>query len=304
MTMTSHNKFDEQYLIIINDILKNGIYRTDRTDIGSIAGFSKKIDIDLSNGFPITTLRKVSLRIAFEELMFFLRGGTDTKILEDKKINIWKGNTSRNFLDGRKLTYLPIGNMGKGYGFQWRNFGGGYSVKQSHFYDFSTHDGCGDDQLYNLLYTLKNDPNSRRHIVIGWNPSQLNEMALAPCHLYNQYQILDGKLNSIFVMRSSDLIYGLPFNIISYALLNLFIASYLNIKCGILSYVGADVHIYNNLIPIANKLLTRKYYQSPSIILNKEINSLDDMLNIEYSDIKLIDYVYNPDFTNKPPMAI
>lgn len=294
------NNFENQYLAIMKDILENGIDKPDRTGIGSRSTWGQTIRVNLSEGFPMITTRKVNLRIAFEETWFFLRGETDTKKLEEKKINIWKGNTTREFLDNRSLNYLPEGHMGKGYGFQWRNFGGDYANKA----DYSIGYLNGVDQIKNLLDGLKNDPNSRRHLVTSWNPQQLDEMALPPCHLMHSYQVAAGKLNSSFKMRSSDLLYGLPFNFMGFSLLNQVFARYLHLEPNLLIYQGDDVHLYMNQIEIALKQIKRTPHDLPTIKINKELNTFEDILNLEYSDLELQNYTSDPDFKNKPSMAI
>lgn len=297
------NNYEKQYLSIMKDVLENGIDRPDRTGIGSRAIWHQSMRIDLAEGFPILTTRKIALRIAFEETWFFLRGETDTKKLEEKKINIWKGNTSREYLDKVNLAFLPEGHMGKGYSWQWRNFNGDYDpdlvdVEYGHIYR------KGIDQIKNLFDGLKSDPNGRRHIVTAWNPCQIADAALPPCHLYQQYQVLDGKLNSAFVLRSSDFLYGAPYNVMGYALLNIAFAKALSLEPGILGYMGEDVHLYSNQLNIAREQIQRIETDLPKITLNKEINSLDDILNIEYGDWTLEDYNPLPDFKDKPPMAV
>lgn len=300
------NNFDIQFLSIMRRILDTGIDRPDRTGIGSRAIWGATMDIDLSEGFPAPTHRKVALRIAFEEIMWMWRGSTDSKLLEAKNINIWKGNTSREFLDGRGLHDLPEGHIGKGYSFQWRNFGGGYKndVTTRFLNDYSGFDNSGADQVIQLLEGLQKDPNGRRHIITGWNPTQLKDMALPPCHLYQQYQILDGKLNSSFVMRSNDLVYGLSYNVMGYALLNHIIAKYLKIVPGKLFYVGMDVHIYENQMDMARELVDRTWFDLPTLKINKELNTIDDIMSLQFEDIELIGYKAHPDIKNKPKMAV
>lgn len=302
------NSFETQYLDIMKDILNNGIDRPDRTGVGSRTTWGQMMKIDLQEGFPIITTRKVSLKVAFEETWFFLRGETNTKKLEEKKINIWKGNTTREFLDNRNLNYLPEGHMGKGYGFQWRNFGGQYKeivdpITYNVKYDVSQSIN-GIDQVKNLLEGLKNDPNSRRHLVTSWNPQQLDEMALPPCHVMHSYQVVNGKLNSCFKMRSSDWMYGAPYNFESYSLLNLVFSKYLNLEPGILVYQGDDVHLYQNQIDVAKKQIKRKPHKLPTLNIKKDLNTLEDILNLEYTDLELIDYKFEPDFKDKPKMAV
>jgi thymidylate synthase len=299
----------------MENILAHGVDRPDRTGIGSRAIWGANIQIDLDEGFPIITTRKTSARIAFEETWFFLRGETDTKKLEAKKVNIWKGNTTREFLDARGLTYLPIGNLGKGYGFQWRNFGGGYEMVNTAFqpngipdeweYDYSKHDGKGFDQVIATLEGLKKDVNGRRHIISGWNPAQLHEMALPPCHLYQQYQILDGELNSQFLMRSWDFLYGAPFNIMGYALLNHAFAKYLKLKPGKLLAMGTDVHLYDNQLDIAIQQVERTPRALPTLTITKDLETIDDIFNLEWEDFEITGYDNPwPDFKDKPGMAV
>lgn len=305
------SNFERQYLSVMEEILWDGTDRGDRTSVGgSRAIWGCNIEIDLAEGFPIITTRKTTARIAFEETWFFLRGETDTKKLEAKKIGIWKGNTTREFLDSRGLNYLPEGHLGKGYGFQWRNFGGGYALNPMDPVsfvstpDYSRHDGKGFDQVVATLEGLKNDPNGRRHIISGWNPAQLHEMALPPCHLYQQYQILDGRLNSMFLMRSWDFLYGAPFNIMGYAMLNHAFAKYLGLEPGKLLAVGNDVHLYENQIEIAKFQVEREPFKLPKLTITKELNTIDDIMALEFTDFAIEGYEAHPDFKNKPGMAV
>lgn len=311
------NNFDSQYLSTMKRILDEGVDRPDRTGIGSRAIWGATMDIDLSEGFPITTHRKVALRIAFEEIMWMLRGDTNSKHLEEKKINIWKGNTSREFLDMRGLTYLPEGHIGKSYSFQWRNFGGDYAKTEPTPYygdngfmgnisypDYTKNDGNGIDQVAELLEGLKKDPNGRRHIITGWNPQQLKEMSLPCCHLYQQYQVLDGKLNSTFCLRSWDFLLGSAYNVMGYALLNMIFAKYLNLKPGKLFAVGMDVHLYSDQIEMAEEMVNRTWFDLPILNIKKDLNSLDDILSLEFNDLELVGYQAHPDYKNKPKMAI
>lgn len=306
------NNFDKQYLGVMKRILDEGIDRPDRTGVGSRAIWGATMEMELSEGFPITTHRKVALRIAFEEIMWMLRGDTNSKHLEEKKINIWKGNTSREFLDMRGLTYLPEGHIGKSYSFQWRNFGGDYGIDYTykstgaypHENGYSVQDRDGVDQVVELLNGLKKDPNGRRHIITGWNPKQLNEMVLPPCHLYQQYQVLDGKLNSTFVMRSWDFGFGANYNVMGYALLNMIFAKYLNLVPGKLFAVGMDVHLYSDQIEMAQEMINRTWFDLPLLNINKELNSLEDILALEFGDIELVGYKAHPDYKNKPKMAV
>lgn len=293
----------QNYIDLLKDIKENGIDKPDRTGIGSRSVFGRMLRWDLSKGFPLQTTRKVSLRIAFEETMFFLRGQTQTKILEDKKINIWKGNTSREFLDKRGLTYLPEGDMGRGYGALWRDWQTAPRDPIMNEYDTT-------DQIINLLTGLKNDPYSRRHVVTGWNPGELDRAALPPCHMMHLYSVEgdftvnQGKLNNAFIMRSNDVPFGLPMNIASYALLNHIFAKHLELIPGDLVYFGWDVHIYQNQSLMVDEILERTPRELPAIKINKDLITFEDILDLQWEDIEIIGYNPYPDVKNKPGMAV
>lgn len=310
------NAYDSKYTTLIRDILDNGKDRPDRTGIGSRALFGKSFTVDLADGFPILTTRKVAFRIAFEETMFFLRGETDTKKLEEKKINIWKGNTTREFLDKMGLQHLPEGDMGKGYGYQWTQWEK-YSIKR--YNDVVEHaDGSKTfleakvilehiNQVKEMLERAKKNPNDRRLLFSAWNPAQLGDTPLVPCHMLSQYQVLDGKLNSLWFQRSVDSIYGLPYNVMSYAFLNLLFSKALNLIPGELTFFGGDTHIYMNQVDIATEQVDvsqRFGFDLPKLEINKDINTWEDIVSLQYEDVKLVGYEAHPDFKNKPPMAV
>jgi thymidylate synthase len=304
----------QNYIDLIKDVSENGVDKPDRTGVGSRAVFGRMLRWDLSQGFPLQTTRRVPLRIAFEETMFFLRGETQTKLLEDKKINIWKGNTSREFLDKRGLGHLPEGDMGKGYGYQWRHW---ETLDAKIQWSWANEEnievvkrGEEVDQIADLLSGIKKDPYGRRHVVTGWNPGQLHEMALPPCHMLHMYSVEgdftvnQGKLNNCFVMRSNDVPFGLPFNIASYALLNHIFSKHLGMIPGELVYFGWDVHIYQNQMEMVSEILERTPRQLPQLIINKDLPTFDDILNLQWEDIELIGYDPYPDVKNKPGMAV
>lgn len=295
----------QNLLDLMSDVMQNGVDKADRTGIGSRAVFGRLLRWDLAQGFPIQTTRKVPLRIAFEETMFFLRGETQTKLLEDKKINIWKGNTTREFLDNRGLTTLAEGDMGKGYGYQWRH----WETPNPAY----PHDVVETDQIKDLLEGIKKDPLGRRHVITGWNPGQLNEMALPPCHMLQMhsvepptggFSVEEGKLHTCFVMRSNDIPYGLPFNIMSYALINHIFAKHLGLIPGDLVYMGWDAHIYQNQMDMVKEMLGRTPRALPTIVIKKDLPNLSDILDLQWADIELIGYDPYPDVENKPGMAV
>lgn len=311
------NGYNKKYLDLLIDILETGVDRPDRTGVGSRATFGKAFTVDLSHGFPILNTRKVGFRIAFEETMFFLRGDTNTKLLEEKNINIWKGNTSREFLDKMGLAQLPEGDMGKGYGYQWAS----WDKYVLHWDEFVKIDSVDNEQATysnikvtvshinqakEMLERAKKNPNDRRLLISAWNVAQLDQTPLVPCHVMHQYQILGGKLNSLWFQRSVDTVYGLPYNVMSYAFLNVVFAKYLNLIPGTLTFFGGDTHIYSNQIDISKEQVLRDAtkYSLPTLNINKELNSFQDILDLEYSNVELIGYESYPDFKDKPPMAV
>lgn len=286
----------ENFHTLLKHIMEHGVERPDRTDVGTsrfVPGYS--MQWDLQKGFPMLTTRKVPFRIAFEETMFFLRGETDTTKLEEKRIFIWKDNTSREFLDNKNLQHLPVGSLGTGYSHQWRNFGGEVGVPDS-----------GVDQIRNMLNEMKTNPTSRRHVVSAWNPTQLDGTPLPPCHLMHMYTVdpVNKLLHSSFVMRSNDVPFGLPFNIMGYAFLNHAFSAILGLKPGILTYFAQDAHIYKNQYAMVQEQLTRTPRDLPTLSFNRELKTFDDLLDLEFKDVTIDGYDPYPDIANKPNMAV
>lgn len=301
-----------QYLNLIKSILNTGSHKEDRTGTGTLGVFGTQLRFSLKdNTLPLLTTKKMFTRGIIEELLFFIRGETDTKKLEEKGVNIWKGNTSREFLDKRGLTYLPEGSLGKGYGFQWRNFGGTEEVFAYKKYfangseqvqNPSSSFKDGTDQLQNALNLIKNDPTSRKIIVSAWNPQQLKEMALEPCHMMFQFQVDNGKLNLHWYQRSVDTFLGLPFNIASYAILNMLFAKAAQLEPGDLVFSGGDTHIYKNHIHQALEQVQREPYQFPKLNINASINSIEDMESLSFENFVVENYNSHPAI--KADMAI
>lgn len=284
----------QNYLDLLSNVLENGTDRPDRTGIGSRFLSGQTLRWDLADGFPMVTTRKMFFRLAFEETMFFLRGQTDTKILEAKNVNLWKGNTSREFLDAVGLVDLPEGSLGTGYSHQWRNFGGTLGMQD------------GVDQIYDLLEGIRISPTGRRHIVSAWNPPQVTGTPLPPCHLMHMYSVNPDKntLNSTFIIRSSDLYLGLPFNILGYAFLNILFAKHLGLDPGELVYFGWDAHLYLDSLDAARLQADREPKPLPTLHIVPSVETFDDMLRVEYTDLELEGYEYHKKPLPKVKMAI
>lgn len=272
-------KEERGYLNLMLDILKYGEERNDRTSVGTLSLFGESLTFSLKeNTLPVLTTKKMHFKGIVEELLFFIRGETNTKLLEEKGVNIWKGNTSREFLDKRGLFHLPEGNMGPMYGFQWRNF-----------------NGEGIDQLSNAINLIKNDPTSRRIMITALNPAQSNQGVLEPCHTFMQFYVNNNnELSCQMYQRSIDYFLGAGFNLTSYALLTHIIAKLTNKKAKELKMVFGDTHLYKNHLNAATEQLTRKPFDFPKIKINKELSSIKDIENLQFSDFELINYNYHP----------
>jgi len=274
---------ESKYIDLVNDVLVNGESRDDRTGVGTISVFGRHFTMDISNSFPLLTTKRVFWRGVAEELLFFISGKTDTKILEGKGVNIWKGNTSREFLDKRGLTNLEEGEYGKSYGYQWRKFGDKV------------------DQLQELIDGIKNDPYSRRHYMTAWNPLELNNIPLPACHLSCQFYVSpkNNKLSCQVYMRSCDIFLGLPFNIASYALLTYMICHLTNLQPENLSFCLGDAHIYKTHIEQCKEMIVRDLRQLPTLKIIREVKNIDDF---KFEDFEIVGY--NPHPTIKAEMAV
>lgn len=288
------NAEEEQYCDEARRILSTGILKDDRTGTGTLSVVGSEMRFDLSdNDMPLLTTRKLALRIPYLEEQWMLRGMTDAKILEEKKIHIWNGNTSREFLDKRGLTNQPQGSIGASYGFQIRHWGAKYIDCNTNY------TGQGIDQLQKILNTLKNDPNSRRMMINTWNVSDLDKMSLEVCHFNTQFLVSDNKLSIIFSMRSSDFVLGCVSNIVQYALLLRWIAALMNFELGEIIYHAADVHVYLNHIDGLCQQLQREPRSFGKVTFNKIPASVD---SFEWEDCDFKDY--NPYHSIKFPMAV
>jgi thymidylate synthase len=284
------NLEEKNYLNLLENILNTGSVKKDRTGVGTISIFGSQLKFSLENNkIPMLTSKKMFHRGVIEELLFFIRGDTNTKLLEEKGVNIWKGNTSREFLDSKGFSNLEEGSMGKGYGFQWRRFG-------------ETETSKGIDQLKNVVNIIKTDPDSRRIIISAWNPLQLNEMVLPPCHAFMQFYVNDNKLSCHFYMRSVDTFLGLPFNILSYAILTHMLASMLNLQAKELIFSGGDTHIYSNHIEQVKTQIQREPFAFPYLLIKKKISSIEEMEKMKFKDFEINGYQSHPPI--KGEMAI
>lgn len=291
---------EQQYLDLLQDILDNGVDKEDRTGVGTRYVFSRTLRFPLRESFPILTTKRVYWRGVVEELLFFLRGDTNSKHLEEKRVNIWKGNTSREFLDNKGLTMLPEGEIGCSYSHQWRNFAGEHPLLPE------TKDLKGFDQVAYVIDKLKTNPYDRRMIISGWCPSQLHLQSLPPCHVayFFNYNPATNELNCHMTQRSCDTFLGVPFNLSSTALLTCLFAKAAGMKPGEITWTGVDVHLYRNHIEsgVVAEQISREPRPFPTLNIKKDIKTLDDIENLEYDDLELVGY--KPHKKLKAKMAI
>ena len=287
----THQCLETPYLNTVKHILNNGESREDRTGTGTISVFGNQIRFDISEYIPLLTTKFVPWKSCIHELLWFLKGKTDSKELEEVKVNIWKDNTTREFLDKRGLSHLPEGDIGAGYGFQWRHFGAEYETCHSDY------DGKGFDQIADVIHQLKENPTSRRILFSAWNPSFLDKMALPPCHVLCQFYVSfkDNQkyLSCQMYQRSQDVFLGAPFNIFSYAVLTYLLAKLCDMKPKELIISSGDTHIYKDHIEQMKEQIRRIPLTSPILTVSDSVlsKSLDD---ITIKDFELDGYFYHP----------
>lgn len=289
---------EHKYLHLMNDILYSGkTERPDRTGVGTLSNFGVSQTYDISGSVPFLTTKKLAWKTVLKELLFFLRGETDSKILEKQGVNIWKGNTSREFLDKRGLTQYPEGSMGPMYGYNLLHWNYPYQGPDHDYTD------KGYNQITELLKNLKEDPYSRRHLLTTYNPEIVKDSVLCPCHgISIQFYVEDDNMLSCHVYnRSQDSFLGMPFNIASYAILTYIIAKKVNMKPHKLIMTSGDTHIYTNHFDQVNTQLTRIPFPFPVLELSETIKD-KDMKDINIDDFELIGYLHHPPI--KAPMAI
>lgn len=262
------------YLDLLQHVLDTGETRTDRTGTGTLGVFGAQVRFDLSAGFPLLTTKKLHLRSIIHELLWFLKGDTNIRYLKENGVSIWDEWADEN------------GDLGPVYGRQWRSW--------------RTPDGRTIDQITQLIAALKNNPHSRRHIVSAWNPADVDQMALPPCHcLFQFYVSASGHLSCQLYQRSADLFLGVPFNIASYALLTLMIAQVTKLQPGHFVHTFGDLHLYLNHLDQAKLQLTREPRPLPRMTLNPDVT---DLFAFRFEDITLSDYDPHP--TIKAPIAV
>lgn len=255
----------EQYLKLLQHILDHGVEKKDRTGTGTLSVFGYQMRFDLSEGFPVMTTKKLHLRSIIHELLWFLKGETNIKYLNDNKVNIWN-----EWADEK-------GELGPVYGYQWRSWP-------------TTH-GRHIDQIEQVIDSIKRNPDSRRHIVSAWNVGELENMALPPCHLLFQFYVANGRLSCQMYQRSADIFLGVPFNIASYALLLMMVARETKLEPGDFVHTFGDAHIYLNHLDQVKLQLSRKPYPLPKMILNPEKTNIFDFV---FEDFSLENYLCHP----------
>jgi thymidylate synthase len=284
--MSILNEHDEyQYLKLIAEILKNGTTRLDRTNVGTISIFGSSMRFNLRNQFPLLTTKCVFWRGVVEELLWFISGSTNSSKLNEKKINFWNGNSSRQFLDASGFTDRKVGDLGPVYGFQWRHYGADYKTCDD---DYTNQ---GIDQLAEVINKIKTNPHDRRIIMTAWNPEQISQMALPPCHCFIQFYVSNGELSSQLYQRSADMGLGVPFNIASYSLLTLMIAHITNLRPGEFVHVLGDTHVYLDHIKPLKIQLARTPKPFPTLKINPKITNINDF---KFEDFELLGYAPHP----------
>ncbi len=254
-----------QYLHLLKHVINTGVEKSDRTGTGTKSVFGYQMHFDLQKGFPLLTTKKLHTRSIFHELLWFIRGETNTKYLKENGVTIWDDWADEN------------GELGPVYGSQWRAW--------------KTNDGREIDQLSEVISQIKKNPDSRRLIVSAWNVGEIDKMKLPPCHAFFQFYVSDGKLSCQLYQRSADIFLGVPFNIASYAALTMMVAQVCNLQPGTFVHTFGDAHIYSNHFDQVNLQLSRDPRPLPQLILNPEVKNIFDFT---YEDMKIVNYDPHP----------
>lgn len=255
----------KQYLDLLEHVMKNGYLKSDRTGTGTISVFGYQMRFNLQEGFPLLTTKKLHLRFIIHELLWFLKGSTNLQYLHENDVTIWDEWAK------------PDGELGPVYGYQWRSW--------------PRPDGTHVDQIANVVESIKNNPDSRRHIVSAWNVGELDRMALPPCHLLFQFYVAGERLSCQMYQRSCDIFLGVPFNIASYALLTMMMAQVTGLKTGEFVHTLGDAHIYLNHLDQVKLQLTRMPFKLPKMNINPDVH---DIFSFSYQDFSLQDYQSHP----------
>jgi thymidylate synthase len=255
----------EQYLSLLRHVMDHGVEKSDRTGTGTLSIFGYQMRFDLNQGFPLMTTKKLHLKSIIYELLWFLKGDTNVRYLNDHKVSIWN-----EWADAQ-------GNLGHIYGYQWRSW--------------PDYHGGSIDQIERVIRSIKEDPESRRHLVCAWNVADLENMALPPCHVLFQFYVANGKLSCQLYQRSADIFIGVPFNIASYALLTLMVAQVTGLKPGEFIHTLGDAHIYKNHLEQVKEQLRREPRKWPVMRLNPSVTKVD---GFDFDDFILEDYNPHP----------
>ncbi|MCY1158323.1 MAG: thymidylate synthase [Citricoccus sp.] len=261
------------YEDLLADVLAHGTVKEDRTGTGTYSVFGRQLRYDLSESFPLITTKRVHFRSVALELLWFLRGESNVRWLQERGVSIWDEWADED------------GELGPVYGVQWRSW--------------PSPDGGQIDQIAKVVESLRTNPDSRRHVVTAWNPAEVDQMALPPCHALFQFYVADGRLSCQLYQRSADLFLGVPFNIASYALLTVMMARQTGLEPGEFVWTGGDCHIYSNHVDQVREQLGRTPYPYPRLRLNRQP---EDIFSYAYEDFELVDYQHHP--TIKAPIAV
>lgn len=263
----------KNYLNLLSRVLENGVYRDDRTGTGTWSVFGEQERFSLNDKFPLLTTKKLHLRSIIFELLWFLKGDTNVKYLQENKVKIWDEWADKN------------GDLGRVYGAQWMNW--------------AKPNGGHINQIQEVINSIRTNPDSRRHIVCAWNPGEIEQMALPPCHALFQFYVAEGKLSCQLYQRSADIFLGVPFNIASYAILTLMIAKICNLQASEFVHTFGDLHLYANHKEQAELQLSREPRKSPKMIIHGNQKEITDF---RFEDFELIDYDPYPSI--KAPIAV